>query len=985
MAEEVKIVDVAGGPAAEATLQEILKVLKGGGGGGGGGAGSTKAAAKASDLYTTAVSRGTTVRKQNTKSVKDATSATEKFSNTLGSVLGGIGSIIGGTIGIVKNFGAAMTEATTIGGVVEAIPIFGSVLGQATSYFDKSLSSFQQLSQVGAGFGNDMMAMRNASAQAGLTLEQFASAIGNNSERLRFLGGTSSEGAMRFGKLSKVLRSQEAGLMRLGFTQEEVNEGLMDYIEGQALSGNLRGRSDRSLAAGAEKYMKELDLLSKVTGKSRKELQDEANARNQAANINVLAARLSGDALDNFNNNMGFAANIMNEDFANAMGDMADGVSQSPLAQFLESNVAGLKELQEKNATGAISQAQYQKELMAMLPKIHELSDSMGAAGTTAMLGAEGAAEFAQMTARSRQATQTYAAMQEEGAAAAAAAAEQARRAPLTETFANFTQTIQNVRSAFEDALIDSGILDTVGTLMGDLGTGMTSLATGGVKDLKDYLGSEAFKSDLKAFQDWIQKTKDKLAVFLGDVKEKGLVETIKSMFGAGEEDGGFGKMIGDWISEAISSMLPSADTILIGLAAGIATLIFAPFIGAFGAIGIAIAAMFGWSTIKGWAEDAWNAITGIFTGIKTWWDGVDFMKPLTDAWTTIKGFFTFGEEGFSISALATKAWEVVKGWFSLQADIIGGIASLATDAWNTVTGWFGLDGTSFSISQMATDAWNTVKGWFTFGEGESFSISTVATNMWNTVTGWFTFGEGESGFSLSGLATGAWDTVKGWFSFEGMEMPSISSLFQGIIDKVKGFFSFDFELPDFTDYLPTWLGGEGKSLLGGDEPGTTATSSVSSAEPMPDVSAPGNLSSLSTLDYGHQLEQAKLLKAELADIGSMQTFNTELERMQAGLDNSAVEAYNSSMEKLVATLEQLNDVLAEDNKGMMGGGTGVSAASMLSSGQLGGGGSGSGLEDQLSVLNTLVKDLKLLQEEGNRNTRNTVAAISNNLQAGIG
>ena len=53
MAEEVKIVDVAGGPAAEATLQELLKVMKAGGGSGGGGGGKSAAAAtKAQDLYT---------------------------------------------------------------------------------------------------------------------------------------------------------------------------------------------------------------------------------------------------------------------------------------------------------------------------------------------------------------------------------------------------------------------------------------------------------------------------------------------------------------------------------------------------------------------------------------------------------------------------------------------------------------------------------------------------------------------------------------------------------------------------------------------------------------------------------------------------------------------------------------------------------------------------------------------------------------------
>jgi hypothetical protein len=279
---------------------------------------------------------------------------------------------------------------------------------------------------------------------------------------------------------------------------------------------------------------------------------------------------------------------------------------------------------------------------------------------------------------------------------------------------------------------------------------------------------------------------------------------------------------------------------------------------------------------------------------------------------------------------------------------------------------------------------WNTVTGWFGFGEGEAaFGISQLAQDAWATVTGWFGFGEGDS-FSISELISGAWETVTGFFSFGDMELPSISGLFQGIIDKVKGFFSFDFKMPNFKQYLPTWLGGEGKSLFGGggSEPGTAATAAVTQPEAMPDVSTPGNVAALGTLDYGYQLDQAKLLKTELADISSMATFNDELERMQSGLDKSNVEAYNTSMKALVTTLEKLNKVLAEDNKGLLGGGTGVSAGSMLADGTLGGG-SSTGSAEQLDRLNSLVTQLIALQGESNTNTKNTVKAISGNLQLG--
>jgi hypothetical protein len=74
--------------------------------------------------------------------------------------------------------------------------------------------------------------------------------------------------------------------------------------------------------------------------------------------------------------------------------------------------------------------------------------------------------------------------------------------------------------------------------------------------------------------------------------------------------------------------------------------------------------------------------------------------------------------------------------------------------------------------------------------------------------------------------------------------------------------------------------------------------------------------------------------------------------------------------------------VLAEDNKGLLGGGTGVSAGSMLADGTLSGG-SSTGSSEQLDRLNSLVTQLIAAQRESNTNTKNTVKAISGNLQVG--
>jgi len=1076
MAEEVKIVDVAGGPAAEATLQEILRVLKGQGGSGG-----EKAAAKAQELYTTAVTRGTTVQKKNTGEVKKSTEALSSFAGALKTGIGGafslLGTVLGGATGLLTNFANSLANANTIGELVQSIPIFGSMLGQITGYFDQSLSTFQQLSQVGAGFGNDMMAMRSAAAQAGLSLDMFAEVIGNNSTSMGLLGGTTSEGAKRFGRLTRTLRQQEAGLTRLGMTQQDVNEGFADYIDMMAASGQLRGRSDRELTAGAANYLTEIDKLARVTGKSRKELQDEMNSRMQAANFNILASKLSGEALTNFTNNTQFTSDMMGSEFADALTDMADGVSQSPFAQVLESNVPGLKALAEANATGRISQEEYQRRLQALMPEITKFADGMDAAGATQLMGAEGFDSMMAAVGRARTFTQRYANAQE-------AAAAQARRAPLTASYAGFAQKITEIRTQIEEALLKSGVLEMLGTVLTGTSDVLLEAGTAIANAFKDLLGGgtpeaiDGFKTKIRNASEtivgWIRNFSDgtmkqkldefktgisnawnAVSDFITKIKETSFSEAVASLFG-GVDGQGIGDLISEKLSDGIRSIWENHSGKIV---AAITALFLGPkIIGALtGGIGKMFGGLFGGggggrrggppgvsgagAAGKGVGDFVGNVGGGVLSGIAK---GLSAFASPTVAlggaalagvilvigaavagatWLVGKSLPTFAE---GMSAFEDLDGERLKGAGAGMLAVAGGMAAFG--AGSAVAGLGNLVG---NIADGIGSLFGGKSPLEKIKEFQEYNLDEAKITA--NSNAFVAFGKAMAaqgaGSAASGLgnAVGAiGDAIAGFFGGEtGMPYDDILEFQQYTFDTEKvranaaAMVAFNNALVSSSqagaasgasnavgaigNAIASFFGGEtpfdkvknfGEMDINAEGVATNAEAMVAMANALnaftggeaSEIEIPNKtVNSLQRLSEMSETTGLGKLATDLNNIATVQGLSTNISTLNS-LDADGVRSYNIAMEKLVETLEDLNKVLAEDNKGMMGGGTGVSVASMMEDGNLlGGGGSGTGSTEQLDRLNMLVSQLISLQTEGNRNTKNTVAAISNNLQAGIG
>lgn len=158
--------------------------------------------------------------------------------------------------------------------------VLGNVIAITTrlvSIQEQNFETYQKLSASGINFSGNLTNLRLAASNAYLTLDQFSNILKSNSEALAKMGGTADEGAIAFSKAGAELVKGDTGskLMALGYTAEDLNKGLADYISMTGGRNAKEMKQTGDLAKAAGEYLTELDDLAQITGKSR-EQQEEA-------------------------------------------------------------------------------------------------------------------------------------------------------------------------------------------------------------------------------------------------------------------------------------------------------------------------------------------------------------------------------------------------------------------------------------------------------------------------------------------------------------------------------------------------------------------------------------------------------------------------------------------------------------------------------------------------------------------------------------
>lgn len=288
--------------ATEATLREILKAMQGVQKNTGSSGGSSSSGSSGGGV---AGAAGAVAGKALGGAGKMAGVAGAAF----GKMAGVAGQAAGSVLSLALNSGQLIEKFANVGdsveraaGIFSGIPIIGPVLGAVATAATKTVDSFQKASAGGASFGGSLQTFSASASAAGMTMDQFAGMVAKNGDAMRFLGGNTDDGAKRFGQLAGGLRKVSGDLYNLGYSTADVNEGLANYTKLAMQGGKNTNMSNQQLISGTKNYMKEMDLLAKVTGETRKQQEDAQAKLAGDAQYQAAMAGMSEDVAASFRN-----------------------------------------------------------------------------------------------------------------------------------------------------------------------------------------------------------------------------------------------------------------------------------------------------------------------------------------------------------------------------------------------------------------------------------------------------------------------------------------------------------------------------------------------------------------------------------------------------------------------------------------------------------------------------------------------------------
>lgn len=158
---------------------------------------------------------------------------------------------------------------------------------------EEQLVAYQKLSVAGASLGGNLDQIRMSAFSLNLTLDQFASIVAKSGQQLATLGGNTETGLQSFIRLGRELNNGAigSGLRGLGYTSEQINEHMLNYIAMTGGRSKDELKNTRQITEQTGAYLRQLDRLAQITGQSREELEKKMQKETMDANFQLFLSQ----------------------------------------------------------------------------------------------------------------------------------------------------------------------------------------------------------------------------------------------------------------------------------------------------------------------------------------------------------------------------------------------------------------------------------------------------------------------------------------------------------------------------------------------------------------------------------------------------------------------------------------------------------------------------------------------------------------------
>jgi hypothetical protein len=276
------------------------------------------------EAYNNAIKTNTPISAELAKQMKDATAGVKNYTDQLNASLKKLGSSVGGFVGAMKDGkqGAAAYNdsinafADAIESFLSRFPIFGKVLGtmvvagaryaaEVNKQSDALFDAYKNLSSSGLSDAGGMRTIFDNMQKFGYGIEQLGdmtALLKANSKELASFGGTAASGTRAFADAAAEIQRNPIGksLQMLGKTPDDINKGIAGFVKQQQGIGVSSANIQKDLAQRSAEYVKQLDLMSKLTGENNETLQaklEDAQAEDAfaATQFELQKKALAGD------------------------------------------------------------------------------------------------------------------------------------------------------------------------------------------------------------------------------------------------------------------------------------------------------------------------------------------------------------------------------------------------------------------------------------------------------------------------------------------------------------------------------------------------------------------------------------------------------------------------------------------------------------------------------------------------------------------